>query len=764
MVATEDPPKSSLGKATPRIDGPLKVSGRAMYASDHQFAGMLYAVPVCATIASGKIEALDVEAASRMPGVRAIYHQDNIGTLFRVKVDFGGEEWSKMDETRPPFEDDVIRYYGQYVALVVADSYEQAMAAAEAVKISYKKEEPNVSPQLGSDKLDGVQKKKEKGATEKEASATPQVQSERGDAASAYQGSPVQLDATYSIPVETHNPIELHATVAVWDGSSFTLHDTTQAVVNARNVMAQVLGVPKENVRVISKFLGSGFGGKLWPWPHCALAAAASRNLGRPVKVVVSRRMMFQNVGHRPLIEQRMRLSAERNGKLTSLRQEYVNHTSILDDYEESCGEGTPHMYSVPNLRVTSALARRNVGTPTAMRGPGAVPGLFATESAMNELALKLNMDPVQLRLINEPEMDEGLKLPFSSRHLRECLTLGAEKFGWAQRDPAVGSMKRDGLTVGWGMASCTWGARRFPCIARVELRRDGSACVRSATQDIGTGTYTVLAQITAEKLGLPLDKVEIILGDSSLPEGPVSGGSMVTASVIPAVSEAVSKAMDSLLEVATKAPGSAFKGKKPDELILAEGKVRMKTGGSSVPFQDILQLSKMQSVSGQGSAKGTMSEDPSKAKFSSHSFGTQFIEVLWQPEIARLRVNRVLTMIDAGRILNPLAGRNQIEGAVVMGIGMALFEETLYEPRTGAPINSNLADYIVAVNADVPQLDVHFLEYPDLHLNELGARGIGEIGLAGVAPALTSAIHHATGITVRKLPVRIEDLLSARV
>jgi xanthine dehydrogenase YagR molybdenum-binding subunit len=312
-------------------------------------------------------------------------------------------------------------------------------------------------------------------------------------------------------------------------------------------------------------------------------------------------------------------------------------------------------------------------------------------------------------------------------------------------------------------MASCTWPARRFACKARVELRDDGTACVHCATQDIGTGTYTVLAQVAAEKLHLPGEKVEVLIGESSLPEGPISGGSMATGSVVPAVTSAGAKAVESLLKAATKTPGSKFEGKKPDELVFEDGLVRAKDAGSGgEPFQDILRQAKMHSVTGHGSAESTFGGDPSKAKFSTHSFGAHFVEVTWQPEIVRLQVNRVVTVIDGGRILNPLAGRNQIEGAVVMGIGMALFEETQYEPRSGAPINSNLADYIVAVNADVPKLDVTFLDYPDLQLNELGARGIGEIGLAGIAAAITSAVHHATGLRVRRLPVKIEHLLGA--
>ncbi len=468
-----------IGKGRARVDGPLKVTGRAMYASDHHFPGTLYAVPVCSTIAHGTIESLDAAAAEKMPGVKAVFRRENIGQLFRIKVSFG-DEMSMIDEQRMPFEDDIIRYYGQYVALAVAETFEQAKAAADAVKVRYQTEPHEVDEKLAPEKLDGVTKAN---AQESEDPTVPQVESERGDPEKAFAEAPVQLDATYSVPVETHNPIELHATLAVWEGDSVTLYDSTQAVVNTRNVLAQILGVPKENVRVISKFLGSGFGGKLWPWPHCALAAAAARQLGQPVKLVLSRKMMFQNVGHRPALQQRIRVSATPEGKLTSLRHEYVNHTSILDDYQENCGEGTPHLYSVPNLRVTAARARRHVGTPTSMRGPGAVPGLFATESAMDELAIKLKMDPVQFRLANEPEMDEGLKLPFSSRHLRECFTLGAEKFGWAAAHAGgrLDAERRRNRRMGHGGLHLDGEAARLPRARGVARRRHRAGLHRHA-------------------------------------------------------------------------------------------------------------------------------------------------------------------------------------------------------------------------------------------------------------------------------------------
>jgi xanthine dehydrogenase YagR molybdenum-binding subunit len=732
------PPKTNAG--LPRVDGPLKVSGAALYTSDHNLPGMLYAVPVCSTIAKGTITSIDTSKAEAMPGVKAVYTRQNLGKLYRTGPSDGFSGY--LDEKRPPFEDDVIRYYGQYVAAAVALTYEQAVAAANAVKVTYKAEKPDLREHLETDEK-------------------PKEDSKRGDPDAAFQSAPIKIDETYITPTETHNPIELHASVASWDGQNFTLYETTQAVVNSRDVMAQMLGVAPENVRVISRFLGSGFGGKLWPWTHCMIAASAARNLNRPVKLVVTRDMMFQNVGHRPRTQQRIRLGATPDGKLVSLMHDSLNHTSILDDYSEGCSEATGYTYSTPNLRATSAIVRRNVGTPTSMRGPGAVPGLFALESAMDELAIKLNMDPVKLRLLNEPKIDEGTNKPFSSRHYVECLNTGAEKFGWAQRTPQVGSMKKNGLTLGWGVAGCSWIAERMGTEAGVELRADGTARVTCATQDIGTGTYTVLAQIVAEKTGIPIDNIEVVLGDSALPPGPISGGSWATASVIPPVVDAIEKAKQQLFLVAGQSSNPGLKDQKPEALALTDGCVHLKDkpADSGVPFQQLLSEAKVRGVSGSGKSEGTFG-DPNE-KHSKHSFGAQFAEVTWEPETARLRVSRVVTVIDAGRIINPKPARNQIEGAVVMGVGMALFEETVYDPRSGAPINNNLADYIVATNADAPEIDVTFLDYPDLVLNSLGARGVGEIGLAGIAAAITNAVYHATGVRVRKLPVRIEDLIS---
>jgi xanthine dehydrogenase YagR molybdenum-binding subunit len=751
MPAAQDTPTTSpIGRPTPRVDGPVKVSGRAQYTSDFHFPDQLYALPVEATIANGRVLTLDTTAAEKMVGVRAIFHRHNIGKIYRSTPAPGFE--GITEERRPPFEDDVVRYYGQYIALVVADTFENVKAAADAVRVTYAKDKPNVETDLKADDDPDV--------IVATFGPRERLQSQRGKAELAFATAPVKIDQTYVTPAETHNPIELHATTALWDGSTLTLYESSQGVFNLRGVLAQMFGLPKENVRVITKFVGSGFGSKLFPWTQCSLAAAAAMRLARPVKLVVSRRMMFQTTGHRPRTQQRVRLGATSDGKLVSLQHDYVYDRSMLDAHHEDCGEATPFQYSVPNLRVTFGRARRNIGATADMRGPGAVTGLYATESAMNELAELLKMDPVRLRAINEPKVDESLGIPFSSRHLLECFELGAEKFGWSKRTPEVGSMKREGQILGWGIAGCSWIAARFPAAASVQLRDDGTARVACGTQDIGTGTYTNLAQLASQRTGVPLEKVEVALGDTSLPEGPISGGSMVTGSVVPAVFAAADSAIASLLTVAATTPGSPFEKHAPADLGFEADRVFVKADGAakSVPFAELLRRANLRLVSGAGQSEGTFGNPT--PKFSTHSFGCHFVEVTWQPEIARLRVSRVVTVIDAGRIVNPLAGRNQIEGAVVMGIGMALLEHTSYDPQTGAPINSNLADYVMAVNADVPPIEVHFLDFPDKEINELGARGIGEIGLAGFAAAVTAAVHHATGVRARELPIKLEDLL----
>src|SRR5215475_2902098 len=580
-ITQEIPANSPIGRDTPRVDGSLKVTGKAQYTADFHFPGLLYAVPVGATIANGRILELDTASVEKMPGVRAIFHRANIGKIFRstLQPNFQGV----CEERRPPFEDDIIRYYGQYIALAVADTFETAKAAADAVRATYAAEKPNVETHLEAD-------------DDPDEVATTfgpwhRLESQRGDVDAAYTSAPVKLDQTYITPSETHNPLEPHATTAIWDGPRLTLYESSQGIVNLRGVLAQMFDLPNENVRVITKFVGSGFGSKLWPWTVCPLAAAAARQLGRPVRLVLPRKMMFHAVGHRPRTQQRIRLGATREGNLVSLQHDYIYTRSILDAHHEGCGEATPLQYSVPNLRVTFGRAKRNIGGGADMRGPGRVPGLYATESAINELAHQLGIDPLKLRIINEPKIDEGKGLPFSSRHLLECFQLGSEKFGWSKRTPAVGSMKRDGLILGWGMAGCSWMAARFAAAANVQLRDDGTCRVACATQDIGTGTYTILAQLVAAKTGVPLSQVEVELGDTVLPEGPISGGSCATGSVVNAVLHAADQAIGSLKTIAVSTPGSTFVNRNPGDLGFEESRVFVPHDKvtNSVPFADVL-------------------------------------------------------------------------------------------------------------------------------------------------------------------------------
>lgn len=417
-------------------------------------------------------------------------------------------------------------------------------------------------------------------------------------------------------------------------------------------------------------------------------------------------------------------------------------------------------LYDCPNVKGQLQLIHMNIGTPTPMRGPGTTPGLYAIDSAMDELAVKLNMDPLELRLKNYSEMDQGENRPFSSKHLRECYQQGAEKFGWSKRDPKVGSMRSGDEILGWGMGTATWPAFAGGAEVRVCLNDDGTARTSCATQDIGTGTYTIFAQVVSEKTGIPVDKIEVVLGDSSLSPGPMSGGSAATASVLPAIAAATHSVVATLCKVATQTDKSPFKNLDPKTLKMTGGRVHQqdKLPESGVPFEQILKMRRLAALDAQ--QKG--SESPERKKFSAHSFGAHFCEIAWDPGIARLRVNRWVTVIDAGRIINLKTAANQIKGAVVMGIGMGLFEETVYDRRNGKPINNNFADYLVSTSADIPYIDCSFLNYPDTNFSEYGARGVGEIGLTGVASALTMAVYHASGVRVRRLPVRVEDLLRA--
>jgi xanthine dehydrogenase YagR molybdenum-binding subunit len=508
-----------IGAATPRIDGPRKLTGQASYTSDNHPSHMAYGYGVFSTIASGRVKHIDLSQAKQMPGVIDIFHHGHFPKLYRTPSSFAQQ--NMVDETRLPFEDDRVYYAGQFVALVIADTFERARAAAYAVTVDY---------DADADPIAHLDRAVEAG------SPTPADGSghTRGDPDSAWASAPHRIDVTYTTPMETHNPMEMHASVARWEDGRLILDEASQGVIFARNVMAKVFGLPPDRVEVRSPFIGSGFGGKLWIWPHAVAAAAAAREVGRPVQLVVPRSQMFTTTGNRPPTRQQLRIGTDANGKLAALTHDSVNTTSMTDTYVETTGSCTKSLYDCANLRVSHATIGANHGTPTSMRAPGAAPGLFALESAMDEMAEAVNMDPLAFRKTNYTERDQSMDLPFSSIHLMEAFDQGAEKFGWSKRNPKTGSMRDGNEIIGWGMAACNWEALRMPCDARVSLRADGSAFASCATQDIGTGTYTIVAQAVSAVTGIPIDRIEVELGDSSYPSGPVSGGSWATATTLP--------------------------------------------------------------------------------------------------------------------------------------------------------------------------------------------------------------------------------------
>lgn len=725
---------SIIGAEVSRIDGPDKLTGRARYAGDFHPEGMVYAYGVYSTIARGRVTSIDTRAAMRCPGVLDVFHHGHFPTLHRSPSSF--DEENMVDEERVPFEDDNVFYAGQFVALVVADTFEHARAAAYQVNVTYDEQTDTVATLAQ--------------AIEKRGS-THANDSERGDPAGAYESAPHKIDATYTTPVEAHNPMETHTTVAHWRGGTLEVWESTQGVVFTRNTLSKVFDLDPSQVIVHADFIGSGFGSKLWVWPHCIATAGAARELGCPVQFVLPRQQMFTTSGQRAETSQHVRLAADDDGTLLSVRHENINSTSHVGTMVEDCAGATEGLYKCENLRISHATAITDRGTPTSMRAPGPGVGLFALESGMDELAITLGMDPLELRRKNFTAHDLGADLPYSSNQLLECYDRAAESFGWSRRTPEVGSMRDGDKIIGWGVAACNWPAMRHPCDARVTLHDDGRASVHCASQDIGTGTYTILAQVASAELGLALEQIDVKIGDSTFPHGPISGGSWATATLLPAVAGAARAAIDKIKEYAGN-PGSPLAG--ADNFVYEKGTV--KDGhGTAVSVADILKPQQLASATGEAHSGGAPDTGYSFA-----SFGVHFVEVTWEPDIAQLKVARVVSAIDAGQIINQKSARNQVEGAIVMGISSALFEATEYDARNARPVNNNYAEYLVPVNADMPQLDVILLDYPDYEFNEFGARGIGEIGITGMQAAVANAVYHATGKRVRDLPILLDKLM----
>jgi xanthine dehydrogenase YagR molybdenum-binding subunit len=734
---------TKVGDALIRVDGPAKVTGHAKYAAEFEVPKLAYAVMVTSTIPKGTIERMDTAAAQQSSGVVAIMTPANAPRLPQ-----GGKAGVKPPAGRALslLQDNTVEYNNQPIAVVVAETLNQAIYAASLVNVKYRNEAPKLNFEEGF----ATAQSAGHGHDPAEVSA--------GQLAAGMAAAEVKIDQVYATPVQNHNPMEPHATIAVWDGERLTLHDATQYISGVKQTIAKTLGLPDDNVRVLCPYTGGGFGCKGSTWSHVALAAMAAKVANRPVKLVLERPQMFGPVGARPRTHQHIVLGAKRDGTLTAMQHDVHSHTSEFEDFVEPSSNVTRVLYASPTISTSQKVVPLSVGTPTFQRAPGESSGTFALEIAMDELAYELKMDPIALRLKNYAEKDPTSNKPFSSKHLRECYEQGAERFGWAKRSTSVRSVRDGHELVGWGMATAVYSANRSAAMAKVTFEPNGRVTVASASQDLGTGTYTIMAQVAAATLKMPVSLIDARLGDSEMPKAPVSGGSQSAASVTPAVQAACQQAILKLAAMAISDSGSPFHGAQPDELAFADGRVvRKSEPKTGEAFMAIIARNGNQPVTAMGSAQ----PDEEVAGYSTHSFGAVFAEVGVDEQLGMARVRRVTGVYDIGTLLTEKAGKNQLIGGIVWGIGFALHEETHIDPRNGRSVNNNLAEYHVPVNLDVGEIDVQVLNIPDKKFNPLGARGIGEIGITGISAAVANAIFHATGKRLRSCPITPDQLMA---
>lgn len=726
-----------IGAPVDRVDGPLKVTGAAPYPSDFTFPDLTHAVLVQSTIAAGTISWIDAEEAAGAPGVLAVITHQNAPALAEGPM-------TPLGPSPPfPLRDSRIAHRGQHVAVVVARTREQALEAARLVRIGYDEAAPVLS--IVDPRAPVLVNKWG-------------LDVDRGSVTAALASAEVVYDQIFTTAAVTPNPMGLFATVARWEGNRLTVHDASQDPMLVRKTLAVMFGLPETDVRVLVPYLGGGFGAGLRVWPHVILAALAARVVGRPVKLVLTRPQMFTSVGHRPETRQRVRLGATRDGRLVAVDHESTATIGALDDGGvEPVPQTTGNAYSCPNVATRDRRARLHIPSPHWMRAPGAAQGNFAMESALDELSYTLGIDPIELRLRNYTEVHPASGRPWSSKALRECYHAGAERFGWARRTPQTGSMRDGNWLVGYGMAGVTFTPGQAPCQASVSIRRDGTAHVRSAATDLGTGTYTIATQVTAELLGLDIGQVQVEIGDSDLPFAPYSGGSGMATSLSGAIHDAAGKLVRAFLDVVADDESSPLRGRRPDEIVTTNAGIHVADApATGETYADILARHGLPEITADGERNPRVngaSEPPSG------SFAARFAEVRVDPDLGLLRVARIVSALDAGRILNEKLARSQMIGGAVMGIGMTMLEETVFDSGTGRIVNATFGDYLVPANADVADVDVVFVGTPDA-VRPIGIKGIGEIAIVGVSAAIANAVYHATGRRIRSLPITVEQFL----
>ncbi|MGE0370709.1 MAG: xanthine dehydrogenase family protein molybdopterin-binding subunit [Gammaproteobacteria bacterium] len=738
-----------IGQPISRVDGPDKVTGKATYAAEFVVPEMAHAALVLSTIARGRITGIDVRAAEGAPGVLAVLTHENAPRLpykpqqQRPLVD------PKSGEQLHVLQGPEVMFNGQPVALVVAETLEQATHAADLIQVAYD----------AADADTGFDPGRGRPPSEATAKGGRPPEMGRGDAEAAFQAAPVRIDATYTHPREHHHAIEPHATIAQWDGEGerLTLYDKTQWVDNDRAEIAHVFGIQEDHIRVISPFVGGAFGSALRTWPHVTLAAMGARVTGRPVRLELTRRQLYTSVGFRPHTWQRIALASDQDGHLTAIRHDAAHQVARYEEYAETTLAPVQHLYACPNVQGTYRLVEMDTNSPCPMRAPGVVTGVMSIEMAMDELAHELGIDPLELRLRNYAEKDEAKDLPWSSKELRACYTTAAERFGWSRRTGQPGSMREGRVRIGYGMATAIYHSDRAPGAAHVTLYGNGTAVVRSASSDMGPGTYTSMTQIAAETLGLPVERVRFELGDTALPFAPVHGGSITMASVGNAVAEASQAAQRKLVEIACAATEGPFAGLSASEIVGRDGGLARKDGsGSVVPYQDLLRQHKLDWVDAQATSK----PGEETKKYSSAAFGAVFVEVRVDPDLGSVRVPRIIGAYDVGRVINPKTARSQCIGGMVQGVGMALLEQAEWDPRFGRVMNGNLGEYLLPVCADIAELEAVFVPNDDRNFNPLGVKGLAEVAICGVAPAISNAVFHATGRRFRDLPITPDRLL----
>lgn len=730
-----------IGTPTSRVDGRAKVTGAAKYAGEFKADRLAYGFVVEATIPKGRITRIDASAALKVDGILDVLtHQHRpplAGNDEAWKDDVAPEQGSPFR----PLYDDVIRFNGQPVALVLAEDWETARFAATLVRVEYE-----------ADKAFATDLETQRG----KAVVVDKPQKPRGDAAKALAAAAVRHEAEYFIPTEHHNPMELFASTVVWhDGDKLTVYDKTQGVQNVHKYVCGAFNKKPDDVRVLSPYVGGAFGSGLRPQYQVVLAVLGALALKRPVRVVLTRQQMY-GLGHRPASIERVALGAKPDGTLDAITHEAIAVTSRYEDFSRNDTGWADQLYKSPNAKYVHRVARLDVATSCDMRAPGAATGVYALESAMDELAVALKLDPVELRLRCYSDSDQGEDLPYTSKQLRECYRQGAAAFGWDKRKAEPRSMRDGKELVGWGMASGVWEALQMPAASRIVLTANGHAEVSCAASDIGTGTYTILAQVAADALGLPVDSITVRLADSSLPQAPVEGGSWMAASATHAVIATADEVRNELLRLAKAVPGSPLAKAGPDEVILSDGNiVSRKDNARAISIADAMRQGGVERI--EKEKLHHFAEDNSHAR-NTHS--AIFVEVKVDEQLGVIRVTRVVSAVAAGKILNPKTGGSQVIGSVVGGIGMALHEETVFDHRYGRIMNANIAEYHVPVNADIHEIKVIFVDEPDERINALGVKGLGEIGIVGVAAAVANAVYHATGKRIRKLPITLDKLL----